>query len=58
MDSTRILRLKDVTQQTGLSRSTIYELVKLGRFPSQVKLSQRAVGWRSREVTEWIEARR
>ncbi|QCB45487.1 AlpA family phage regulatory protein [Hydrogenophaga sp. PAMC20947] len=35
-----------VTRLTGLGRSSIYRLVTEDRFPSPVKLSSRAVGWR------------
>lgn len=33
----RILRISDVVALTNLSRSTIYTLVKGGRFPKQIK---------------------
>ena len=34
----RILRLPEVSQATGLSRSTIYRLVRSGTFPHSVAL--------------------
>jgi len=48
--SQEILRLPAVKQKTGLSRSTIYQQVKQGLFPSPVKIGARAVGWPSDEV--------
>ena len=33
----KILRLKAVQEYTGLSRSTIYAMLKLGKFPESVK---------------------
>ena len=51
-----ILRLPDVMKCTGLSRSTIYEMVKAGSFPKQTRLGKRAVGWKSSAVNGWIEA--
>lgn len=53
----RIWRLPDVLNQTGLSRSTIYEMIGRGEFPRQVKLGPRAVGWSSDDVVAWIESR-
>ncbi len=53
----RILRLKDVIQKTGLSRSTIYAYMKEGRFPQAIRLGARAVGWRECEIEEWIKRR-
>lgn len=54
----RILRLDQVLDRTGLSRSTIYHYISIGAFPKQVMLgggtSGRAVGWIESEVEEWI----
>ena len=41
---------------TGLARSTVYALVKAGRFPKPLRLGPRAVGWRLADVLEWMEA--
>lgn len=54
----KILRLKDVMQMTGLSRSTIYAEVAKGNFPQQVQLTgNRSVGWHEGTITQWIESR-
>ena len=55
--TTRILRLPDVKQRTGLSRSTIYALIKDELFPKHISLGARAVGWLESEVDTWIEDR-
>jgi prophage regulatory protein len=52
-----ILRLPQVIQRTGLSRSTVYKLINAGDFPKQVRLSIRCMGFRSDEVEEWIKSR-
>jgi len=54
---TRILRLPEVTARTGLSRATIYALMRQGRFPRQVRIGARAVGWIEAEVEAWIQER-
>jgi prophage regulatory protein len=54
MHTTVTWRLPDVLRQTGLSRSTIYEMISRGEFPRQIKLGRRAVGWAADEVIEWI----
>jgi prophage regulatory protein len=56
--SPRIERRRDVQDRTGLSRSTIYDLMDAGDFPRPIRLGPRAVGWLSHEVDEWIEDRR
>ena len=50
-----ILRRKDIENQFGLSRSTIYAMMANGRFPKPVKLGHRAVGWRSDDLQSWFE---
>jgi prophage regulatory protein len=52
-----ICRLPEVMHRTGLSRSAVYDLVRNGKFPSQIKLGPRAVGWVESELADWIEAR-
>ena len=54
---TRFLRLPEVQDRTGLSRSTIYVRLNQGRFPRPVSLGSRAVGWIEEEVEEWIRER-
>lgn len=51
-----ILRLKQVKARTGLGRSTIYERIKAGSFPTQFSLGARAVGWLESDVEVWIAA--
>lgn len=55
--SQSILRLPDVIIKTGLSRSSIYKLIKSGNFPDRVSLGPRATGWRSTDIDKWIESR-
>lgn len=53
-----ILRRKQVEIRTGLSRSTIYELISAGTFPRQVNLCNgRAVGWIEQEINNWLQDR-
>ena len=53
----RILRLPKVIGVTGLSRSTIYRMMRTGEFPAQVSIGPRTVGWRESEVIQWVESR-
>ena len=52
-----ILRLPEVVKRTGLSRSTIYLKIDQGHFPRQIKLSERAMGWPSSVIDDWIQDR-
>lgn len=53
----RILRLKNVLNKTGDSRSGLYLKVSKGIFPKPIKLSARSVGWLEDEVDQWIAQR-
>jgi len=50
----RILKLNDVKQKTGLGRSSIYKCMAENRFPKQLKLGLRGVGWLESDVEQWI----
>ena len=52
-----LLRRPEVEARTGLSRSTIYQWIKDGEFPSPVKLGARLVAWRESDIEEWLNAR-
>ena len=53
MDS--ILRVKDVCQRLRIGRSTLYIWLKERDFPPSIQLGPRIVGWRARDIDEWIE---
>ncbi len=52
--SNTILRLSTVKNRTGLSRSSIYLRMNQGRFPKQISLGDRAIGWLEEEIEAWI----
>lgn len=53
----KVLRLPEVIRKTGLSRSWLYEHIKMGEFPKQIKLGIRAVGWHEEQIDPWIAQR-
>ena len=53
----RVLRLREVSLLTRLSKATIYRLLNSGGFPRPIRLSARAVGWRTEEIDEWLASR-
>ncbi|MBB5456773.1 AlpA family transcriptional regulator [Paraburkholderia sp. Cpub6] len=50
-------RMSRLTKLLDVGRSTLYEWIKAGRFPSPVKLGPKAVGFRAEDVHAWIAAR-
>lgn len=51
----RVLRLPEVIQKTGLSRTTLYTMSKAGNFPESISLGGKAMGWIEAEIDHWIE---
>ena len=51
----RFLRLRDVMEITGLSRSSIYSYIQQGRFPHSVAVGSRAVRWSSSSIYDWMD---
>ena len=46
----RILRVKEVLEILGMSKTTLYERIKDGRLSKQLRIGKRAVGWPSRGI--------
>lgn len=53
----RVVRLPKLIELIGLSRSSVYAAMSRGEFPKQVHIGRRAVGWRIRDIQQWLEAR-
>ncbi len=57
MLSLRLLRFPAVRERTGLSRSTIWRLERLGDFPRHRRISANVVAWVEAEVMSWIHSK-
>lgn len=53
----KMLRRPAVEDITGLSRSTIYEMISRDDFPRPVRIGRRAVAWQQTAVIEWLNER-
>ncbi|MBN3808148.1 AlpA family phage regulatory protein [Paraburkholderia sp. Ac-20347] len=49
-----LLRFVDLRPHVRLSRQTILELERAGRFPSAVRFGARCTLWRSADVIDWL----
>lgn len=56
-DDIKLIRLEDVMRMTGLSKSTIYEMIRIEDFPSPVKIGKRCAAWVETEIKAWIISR-
>jgi len=53
----RMLRRKEVEYKTGLSRATIYRLMRIDHFPQCSRIGLRAVAWDEQEIDTWLNKR-
>lgn len=53
--SNKIVRLPEVKDKTGLSRSSIYLRMSKGEFPKSISLGSRAIGWLESDIEQWLE---
>ena len=50
----RLLNIGEVVDRVGISKPTIYRLVKKGKFPRGTQVADRAVRWHERQIDAWI----
>jgi prophage regulatory protein len=56
-EEVKFLRLPEVKAITGLSKSSLYGMIRDKNFPAPVRLGPRAVAWLSSEVRQWAVQR-
>jgi len=57
LDDVIFLRLPEVKAVTGLSKSSLYALIRERTFPRPVRLGARSVAWVKSEVRQWAVER-
>jgi len=57
LQMSNIIKIKEVSNRTGLQRSAIYKRIQEGLFPHPIKIGKRASGWIDAEISEWIAGR-
>lgn len=53
--SRRLLRLPEVKQRVGLSRTEIYRRIQRGAFPRSIPLGPQSAAWDSIAIDTWID---
>ena len=57
VSSPRIIRLSEVIYRTGLSRSSIYNFLRDGTFPTRIKLGERSIGFLESDISDWVSSK-
>ena len=53
----QFVRLKETIRITNFSRSSIYRGIRDGSFPIPVRIGERAIAFKIKELEKWIESR-
>ena len=53
----RLLTRAEVQERCGITRTTVYRLMRSGLFPEPLKIGPRAVRWPESEIEAWIANR-
>ena len=55
--TSRVMHLKDVAEKLGVSKATIYALIRTGVLPPGFLLGASSRGWRESDIEAWIDLR-
>ena len=55
IDTSRLIRLRDVLDLLPISKSTWWDGVRAGKYPTPVKLGNRITCWRLEDVLELVD---
>lgn len=50
----RLLRVKEVAAKCSIGVSTVWRLVKEGKFPKHVTIGAGSTVWHSKQIDDWI----
>ncbi|RQV93576.1 AlpA family phage regulatory protein [bacterium] len=53
----RYIRFKELRQRVPLGRTTIWRMMREGRFPRSRRIGKTATAWLENEIEEWIRNR-
>jgi len=54
-DTNRLILKRELLQRVGLSYTTIWNLMRQGRFPRSVTVTDGRVAWHEHEVNDWLQ---
>lgn len=52
----KFIKLPEVINTVGKSRSSIYMAIQKGEFPAPIRIGARAVAWTSESIALWQES--
>lgn len=55
--ATRLLRMRQVLEMVGLSKSQVYRMMQQAKFPLPIQVSERCKRWLLEDVESWQNER-
>jgi len=55
MSKFKAFRVKDLTQILGISKESVYNWVRKGKFPPPRKIGERVSIWLEEDIRKWLE---
>jgi len=55
--SLKLLRMRDLNLEYGLSPATVYRWIGEGAFPLPIRLGRNSVAWKRDEIEKWASTR-
>ena len=52
-----LLTIREVAKLIRMNVSTIYRLVREGKFPAAIRVGPSATRWRAGELRDWLDSR-
>ena len=57
MATNRLLRRAEIEERLGVSCTTIYRLMRAGKFPLPIKVGPKAVRWHQSDIEDYLTSR-
>jgi len=54
----KVLKINEVVELTSIPRSSIYFLIKKGKFPKPLRLSDRRIGGLYEDIINWLRKKK
>lgn len=56
-ENTRLLRVNQVCKLLAISKTTIYRLIKAKKLKAPIRIADRAVAFKSKDIEEYINSK-
>lgn len=55
--SISLVRTKQLCAELGISRTTLWRLVKSGDFPAPIQIGKNSIAWRRQVISDYLDSK-